>query len=292
MRRTSYIITAALAVTLAACSAETETKAPEQPFSTAVAAYADGNYGTALPLIEPHAKSGNVTAQMMLAELYLTGKAGIVDETEGVNWLGKAAEQGDVKALSMMGTRYLNGQGVETDEDKAVEYLLAAAKDGNARANIQMGFLYEYGKAVEQDYDAAGRFYYRAALMGDEEGVSRLAKLSETDAVGPSAYLGLLYRDGKIVEQNSSKAFALVLKDAEAGHPYSQHVISEAYGVGQGTERDIETAYMWANLAAAQSFPEAAKRRDVWAQIMTPEQIETAQTMSREWQANFDATSD
>jgi len=289
MRAQSYILQFTLAVLLIGCSPEVTTPTPEQPFSAAVAEYADGNYGTALKLIEPHAESGNVTAQMMLAEIYITGKAGIVDKEQGVKWLQKAADQGDVKAQSMMGTRYLNGTGVEQSDEKAVTYLKMAAKEGNARANLQMGLLYEHGKAVEKNLDASARFYYRAAVIGDKEGVTRLTKLVNMEVLGASAYLGMLHLKGHSVTQDPGKAFALVHKDAEGGHPYAQYIISEAYGVGQGAERDVEKAYMWANLAAAQSFPDAAARRDIWAQVMTPEQIESAQTLSRDWQANFDA---
>ena len=289
MRRISFIIVAGFAITLASCTSETAEDVADRPFSEGLAAYSEGEFGKALTILEPHAEGGDSAAQMMLAEIYLTGKTGVTDEKRGATWLEKAADQGVTKAQAMMGTRYLNGNGVEQDDTRGIEYLLAAAKGGNARANVQLGFLYEHGKAVEKSADAAGRFYYRASIIGDGEAVTRLKKLSETDVIGPKTYLGLLYRDGKGVPQDPNKAFSLVEHDAQSGQPYAQYLISEAYGVGQGTERDVETAYMWANLSAAQSFAGAMERRDIWAQIMTPEQIEKAQDLSRDWQAKFDA---
>ncbi|WP_017931948.1 tetratricopeptide repeat protein [Robiginitomaculum antarcticum] len=289
MWRNSFIIIVGFSILTSACGQSERDADIAVSFSEGVAAYSNGDYGTALTLIEPHAKAGDTAAQIMMAELYITGKAGVIDETRGVSWLEKAAESGHIKAQSMMGTRYLSGDGVEVDETRGIKYLQSAAKKGNVRANVQLGFLYEYGKFVDQNLDAAGRFYYRAAVIGDEEGVARLKKLADANFVGPRTYLGLLYRDGKGVESDASKAFALVESDAQAGQPYAQYLISEAYGVGQGTDRSLENAYMWANLSAGQSFPEAAKRRDVWAQLMTPDQIAAAQTLSRDWQAKFDA---
>lgn len=289
MRATLHIILGIFSILAVGCSGEVNTPAPETPFSEAVAEYADGNYGAALRLMEPHAVSGNDTAQMVLAEIYLTGKTGIVDEKQGVEWLEKAAGQGNVKAQSMMGTRYLNGAGVEQNDSLAVEYLLAASSEGNARANLQMGLLHEYGREVDKDLDQSAKYYYRAAVIGDEEGITRLTILADMEALGASAYLGLLHLRGHGFSKNPIKAFELAKIDAEGGHSYAQFLISEAYGIGQGVDRNVEKAYMWANLSAAQSFPEAAARRDVWAQVMTPEQIEAAQTLSRNWQADFDA---
>ena len=54
---------------------------------------------------------------------------------------------------------------------------------------------------------------------------------------------------------------------------------------GYGVPKDIRIAYMWLNLAAAQSWSDAISFRDALSKEMTKEQIAEAQKMSREWMA-------
>jgi hypothetical protein len=42
-------------------------------------------------------------------------------------------------------------------------------------------------------------------------------------------------------------------------------------------------AHKWVNLAAAEGDREAAKSRDVFAKLMTAEQVAEAQRLAREW---------
>ena len=67
------------------------------------------------------------------------------------------------------------------------------------------------------------------------------------------------------------------------GHPVAQYQIGQAYGVGQGFEQDYVQAHMWVNLSAASGYEIAIERRDVFAKLMTPEQIAEAQRLARDW---------
>ena len=63
------------------------------------------------------------------------------------------------------------------------------------------------------------------------------------------------------------------------------------YIEGKGVPKDLVSAYMWLNLAAATAPQNAlvsmgnniAKERDILAAMMTPEQIAEAQRLSRAW---------
>ena len=46
---------------------------------------------------------------------------------------------------------------------------------------------------------------------------------------------------------------------------------------------DYVQAHKWVNLAAAAGDAEAAKSRDVFAKLMTAEQVAEAQRLAREW---------
>jgi TPR repeat protein len=47
--------------------------------------------------------------------------------------------------------------------------------------------------------------------------------------------------------------------------------------------QDYVQAHKWVNLAAADGDTEAAKSRDVFAKLMTPEQVAEAHRLAREW---------
>ena len=62
------------------------------------AAYANGDYATALRLLRPLANQGDASAQFYLGAMYDTGQGVPQDYPEAVKWYRKAAEQGDAKA--------------------------------------------------------------------------------------------------------------------------------------------------------------------------------------------------
>lgn len=278
----------AAVLTVSACGKPTIDSSAQ--YREAVEAFGSGDYSQSIELLKPVAAQDHADAQFLLADIYMTGKLGAVDSETGINWLSKAADNGNIRAVSMMGVRYLNGDGVEEDPDKATLFLRAAADAKNTKAQLLMGFLHDHGKNVEQSDDVASRYYYAAALNGETEAAERLVKLSERGSREAQTYAGLLYKDGTGVGTNASKAAELVLKGAEQNFGLAQYMISHAYGSGQGFEQDYLKAHMWANLAAANEHEGATKRRDVWSQLMTPEQIAQAQDMARDWTAKFEAT--
>jgi TPR repeat protein len=58
------------------------------------------------------------------------------------------------------------------------------------------------------------------------------------------------------------------------------------YFQGQGVVQDYIEAHKWFNIAGANGNEEASKSRDIIASIMTPEQIQEAQKLAKEWMAN------
>lgn len=283
-------IAIASVLVLGACSNDVEN--PALQYQAAVNAFQAGDFENATELLTPLAKEQNAQAQFMLADIYMTGKLGAADNETGMKWLSQSAENSHIRAMSMMGVRYLNGNGVDKDLDKAVKMLRTAAENKNVKAQLLMGFLHFHGQGVEKSPDIASRYYYAAALNGDPEAAQRLKKLAEQGGAEPVTYMGLLYKDGIGVEVHAPKAAEMVLNGAEQNFGLAQYMISHAFGAGQGFEQDYLKAHMWANLAAANGHEGAEKRRDVWAQLMTPEQIATAQKMARDWTEEFEGRSE
>ena len=105
--------------------------------------------------------------------------------------------------------------------------------------------------------------------------------------------LGVAYRYGAGVPQDSAQAVAWTRKAAVQGHAAAQFSLGVRYASGQSVPKDAVLAYKWYNLSAAQGTAEtqrfAASNRDAIAKTMTPQQIADAQKLAREWQAAFDA---
>jgi TPR repeat protein len=70
---------------------------------------------------------------------------------------------------------------------------------------------------------------------------------------------------------------------AVQGNAKAQFNLGLMYAKGQGVPQHYVQAHMWFNLAAAQGLKIAKKDRDIAASLMTPSQIEKAQTLAAEW---------
>lgn len=289
MRHIRFWLVLLSVVLLTACERKIEN--PTGHYLDAKAAYDAGSFFEAERLLKPIAIDGHVDAQYLLADIYITGKLGDADATSGLNFLDKAAEAGHVRARSMMGVQYINGTIVDKDLDKGVEYISSAARSGNPPALKLMGFLYYHGEGVEKDLSKAASFYHAAAIAGESSATKRLRDLAETGQPMAMTLFGLLLKDGSGgVPTNAEGAAKMVKAGADGNVALAQYEISQAFGVGQGFEQDYLLAHMYANLAAAQGYEGAEKRRDTWAQLMTPEQIAEAQKMARDWTSNFETS--
>ena len=78
---------------------------------------------------------------------------------------------------------------------------------------------------------------------------------------------------------------ALSASAAEKGDAFAQSQLGLRYAKGEGVAQDYVQAHKWVNLAAADGDVEAAKSRDVFAKLMTAEQVAEAQRLVREWTA-------
>ena len=70
---------------------------------------------------------------------------------------------------------------------------------------------------------------------------------------------------------------------ADQGNADAQFSLGFMHSRGGGVPKDLVTAYMWINLAAAQGSESEKRARDALEKQMTPAQIAEAQKLSREW---------
>jgi hypothetical protein len=107
-------------------------------FEDVQAAFAHGDYATALYFVRPLAEQGDARAEAGLGTMYATGRGVTQDNAEAVKWYRLAADQGLAVAQNNLGDMYQNGHGVPKDEDQALQWYRLAANQGyrTAQANI------------------------------------------------------------------------------------------------------------------------------------------------------------
>jgi TPR repeat protein len=135
----------------------------EQPSDDVDAAYARGDYATALQLNLPLANAGNAVAQFNLGLMYDKGNGVAQDYAEAARWFRKAADQGLAVGQFNLGVSYEKGQGLPQDYAEAAKWYRKAAEKDLAMAEYNLGILYAQGQGVPQDYVEAYKWFSLAA---------------------------------------------------------------------------------------------------------------------------------
>jgi len=266
------------------------------------------------------ANSGVALAERILGAAYLTGEGVDKDEALAIDYLTRAARKGEPGAQSNLGYAYATGTGVEQDDVQAAEWYKRAADQGLIRAAVVMGDLYRSGVGVEVSLDEAIRYYQIGFSKRDETAASRLGQMIVSKAIPPEEepelgiywvsaaarggdedarnwlitraetgepfadlQLGAIYQDGLGVDVDPKAAAMHYRRGAKGGNAEAQAAIAELYATGNGVDQDMVEAHKWANVAAANGVEAAAERRDVLANLMTPDQVAEAQARAKEF---------
>lgn len=208
-----------------------------------------------------------------------TVSSAVARENDSLDSLLKAANQGFADAQLQLGKLYEEGKRVPQDYATAASWYRKAADQGNADAQQKLGSLYYYGTGVPQDYVAAVNWYKESASQGNADG---------------QFGLGLMYDTGFGVPEDQVAAASWYVKAANQGQTLAQIKLGDAYEDGEGVPQDYAEAHKWYNIAAPamesrkptnQGLNAAQLFRDNIAKKMTPNQIEEAQRLARDWKA-------
>src|SRR3972149_9665269 len=204
-----------------------------------------------------------------LAELNKTDVEVDADKKEAVKWFLESADQGSANVRYVLGLMYYEGyQNVPQDYKEAANWYRKAAEQGKAEAQYNLGLMYYKGEGVAQDYKEAVRWWRKAAEQGH---------------AGAQNNLGNSYHEGEGVPQDYKEAVKWYRKAAEQGNADAQFSLGSMYFEGKGVPQDDVLAYMWFNISAYNGNSSETKARDAMMKVMTPSQIEEAQTLTREW---------
>ncbi|MBT3921641.1 MAG: tetratricopeptide repeat protein [Nitrospina sp.] len=120
-----------------------------------------------------------------------------------------------------------------------------------------------------------------------EEAISHLKmaiKLKPDFADGQNN-LGTMYYLG--VPPNYKEAVKWFRLSADQQHATAQYNLGLMYGNGQGVPKDFALAHMWWTIAGSNGDKNAVKNRNLVEKAMSPQQIEGAQEMAREWMEKY-----
>ena len=174
-----------------------------------------------------------------LIHLFLTNHT-----QEAYEQIREAADAGSAIALYMMAAYFSQGYGVQPiNEQKAIAYFKKSYEAGYAVAGYDVAASLPDG-SPEQD----------EIRNNAKDNILELA--NEGDACAQNN-LGLMYQNGRGVEQSDEKAVEWYLKAAEQGFARAQNNLGVMYASGTGVKRSYEKAVEWFLKAAEQGFARA-----------------------------------
>lgn|GEM_PF-1286570 len=193
-------------------------------------------YGDAVQWYKKAAEQGNVSAQILLGDMYCDGTEILANYYNAVYWFRKAAQFNPVAEFKLA-CCYDEGLGVSVNEDEAGKRYREAAEQGVASSQYALAGLYLTGFGGHKpDFEAAVQWLEKAALQGMAEAQQDLAYSYET---------------GMGIEKDAQKAMELYRQSAEKGNAAAQTQMALHYYEGQIVNRDLYEAARWAQQAMA-----------------------------------------
>ncbi len=185
------------------------------------------------------ADAGDVPSLLLIARLY-EGQFGFPElksSEKAIAAYAKAAGLGNVGAMAALGSRYLSGDEKIRDEKKGREWLKKAIEGKEYSAYLALG---DYEEDVRKNLKSALAEYERGKDAGQIDCILRAADF---------------YVEGKGVEKDSARGFALLQKASEAGNPVASFRL--AVQALSGEKPDLLTGYGHLLAAANGNLAEA-----------------------------------
>lgn len=235
--------------------------------------------------LKANAVSGNVSAQMLLAEWYFNGTNGMpVDKEKALQYWALAAKQGNAEAIGRMAECYHHGWGTASDSLTAVKLYKVSLKDGNAdlwnrldrqakeQKDLLSTFLLieccqegigtkrsaskanEYRKIVAKTGHVDSQYAVALYCLNANESAEALTwfeRAAESDHAGALYYAGLLYFRGQGTTQNKQKGIDYFQRAVEKDFAAAQYQMGRILLEGDGMKADPETAFQLLKKAAA-----------------------------------------
>lgn len=242
----------------------TETTKPIS-YETALEAYKDGDFATALIHGKVAGSGGNADAQVMVGHILMRGNNGLVDKLNAAKWFLKAAKQGHTDAMVSMGELGLDNQGGLTQSD-ARNWLEQAANKGRTDAMRALADMYRTGNGTAPDATKGKNWLVKATNYGDAYAERRLGDLNfekepktalewyekaASHGDHEAAYIAaIMYVENLDIQPNSIRVAELLAQAADAGIAAAEADYGLLVYQGNGVKQSAEEAAEWFRLAA------------------------------------------
>jgi uncharacterized protein len=205
-------------------------------------------------------------ALIILARLAEAGRAGLAP-WQAREYFSRAAEAGDGRAAHEYGL-YLMARTDPGAATTAMDWLRLAAESGREESYVDYAYALGEWPHGPRDLTQARRWYERAgeagiaygALMAgtmhlegegdspDPERGAQLVRVAAESGLVPAMgqYALLLFQGAPGLPADPVNAAHWAGQGAQRGDPESQFLYAYALAVGDGTDRDLEDAYVWA----------------------------------------------
>lgn len=221
---------------------------------------------------EKAAALGDVDGIVKVGRAHLNGAGVPVDYQKSLRFFESAASQNNPEAMVMIAYQYENGKGIAVDYEKALEWLARAEQSCHLWLKQELSETdKKYYKSLLQDVDDKRSRCESVSCMElienescpmerRKEAFLRLSKLAH-DGKNSRAQvsMGILYEEGKLVEQDDKKAFDYYSMAARNGSTGAMNNIGNFYLHGKGVEKDYDKAFAWYKMAVDSSGNAAAE---------------------------------
>ena len=220
------------------------------------------------------AEQDNALAQYRLATMYYKGKTLEKDLNLALSWMEKSAEQEYAPAQFFLAEMFLKGIGTKKDFELAFYWYKESAFQGYVLAQYKLAMILHEGVEIEKDLDVAFYWmkkpaeqgyvlaqYHLAVMYHNGEGIERnhnlafawFQKSAEQNFVPAQRALLAMYLEGKVVE-DFSLIFNLAKENAMRDDIIAQNVLATMYYKGEGTEKDLNKAFIWYKRSAEMGY--------------------------------------
>ena len=110
-----------------------------------------------------------------------------------------------------------------------------------------------------------------------------ILQLAEQGNANAQFNLGIMYEHGQGVPQDYKEAVKWYRLSAEQGNASAQSNLGVMHNDGQGVPQDYKEAFKWFSLSGSNGYKDAVINRNIIEKRMTPQQIEKAQELARNW---------
>ncbi|MBF0296927.1 MAG: sel1 repeat family protein [Magnetococcales bacterium] len=156
----------------------------------------------------------------------------------------------------------------DIDENEYASTLATLAEWGDAKAQHNLGAMFLEGLELPRDYAAAMEWYEQAARQG----------------YAPAQYdIGTMFLEGLGVEPDPVRAAEWFLLAAHQSDAKAQNNLGILCATGEGMPQNMIQARMWFLLATRGGLDDARDNLELSAEEMTPDEIDRAEQLAREW---------